>query len=393
MGKFIHTADWQIGMKFKGLKESSRAQMTQDRFEVINQIARLCKDSSENIEFVLICGDLFDNADLEASTVEKTCRNIGKIPVPVYVLAGNHEWGSFKNILETDTFLNSKPANLVVLEPGLVKVNDTTEIFALPMRSKIVTQPFKDYENLPRTPGIKRILAMHGNVDAVIDMSERSSGNASAPIKMSELLELLNSGQVDYVALGDRHSTTDVESHPNPIKAESSGRVFYSGAPEPTDFDEENQRNVLIVDLAGQRPSVKPKEVGKWRFARVGKPSAPIDLESRDEIDILLSSWQEQEGPTVCVKIYCNKYYNYEDDLYFKNRMAEFDSNDFAYFQESQRNTEFVQKINFDFTDPNPLGLSGFLFDSYTELREKVATGDEVAARALELFVKFGGKN
>jgi DNA repair exonuclease SbcCD nuclease subunit len=392
VSKFIHTADWQIGMKFNGLKPSSRDQMKSDRFEVINQIASVCNNSEGEVEFVLICGDLFDNADLETNLIEKTCRNIGKIPVPVYVLAGNHEWGGFKNILQTETFLKMKPANLVVLEPGLVKVNDTTEIFALPMRSKIVTDPFKDYENLPRTPGVKRVLAMHGSVDSVIDLAERGSGNSSAPIKKSELLELLNSGHVDYVALGDRHSTTDVESHPASLKPESSGRVFYSGAPEPTDFDEENQRNILFVDLDGNLPSVKAIEVGKWRFARVGKPKAPLDLESREDIDRLLNSWRDQEGQTVCVKLYCNKYYSYEDDLYFKTRIADFDLNDFAFFQESRNKAEFVPKIHFDFNDPNPLGLTGFLLDTFSELRQKVAIGDDTAARALELFVKFGSK-
>ena len=44
-----------------------------------------------------------------------------------------------------------------------------------------------------------------------------------------------------YVALGDRHSTTEVGG---------TGRIWYSGAPEPTAYDEIDPGNVLIVDLS-----------------------------------------------------------------------------------------------------------------------------------------------
>ena len=44
-----------------------------------------------------------------------------------------------------------------------------------------------------------------------------------------------------YVALGDRHSTTNVGT---------TGRVYYAGAPEPTDYDETDPGNVLIATLA-----------------------------------------------------------------------------------------------------------------------------------------------
>ena len=33
--KFIHSADWQIGMTFLGFKEKSRSAMEDDRIEVI----------------------------------------------------------------------------------------------------------------------------------------------------------------------------------------------------------------------------------------------------------------------------------------------------------------------------------------------------------------------
>ena len=52
--------------------------------------------------------------------------------------------------------------------------------------------------------------------------------------------ERISAGLVHYVALGDRHSTTNVGS---------TGRIYYSGAPEPTDYDETEPGNVLVVTL------------------------------------------------------------------------------------------------------------------------------------------------
>jgi hypothetical protein len=64
---------------------------------------------------------------------------------------------------------------------------------------------------------------------------------------------------VHYVALGDRHSTTEVGA---------TGRIWYSGAPEPTAYDEIDPGNVLIVDLSPDSVSVERHRVGTWRFVR-----------------------------------------------------------------------------------------------------------------------------
>ena len=62
-----------------------------------------------------------------------------------------------------------------------------------------------------------------------------------------------------YVALGDRHSTTEVGG---------TGRIWYSGTPEPTAYDEIDPGNVLIVDLTADSVSVERHHVGTWRFVR-----------------------------------------------------------------------------------------------------------------------------
>ena len=66
-----------------------------------------------------------------------------------------------------------------------------------------------------------------------------------------------------YVALGDKHSRTQVGD---------TGRVWYSGSPEVTNYDdiEPDPGHVLVVDIDEadpQRPvTVEPRRVGRWRF-------------------------------------------------------------------------------------------------------------------------------
>lgn len=389
MANFIHTSDWQIGMPFKGLKESSRARMADDRIDVIKSIEKLIKNGDEPIEFVLVCGDLFDSYNPPAALIEKTKRAIEFVTVPVYVISGNHEWGEFQNVFDSEAFKSRMPKNLVILEPGLTRVNDSTEIYALPLKAKHgLEDPFSDYNPMPRTPGVKRILAMHGQLDGMIDLKDVETGTASSQIKLARLIEMLDKGEVDYVALGDRHTTTDVENL-GPLTRSSNGRVFYSGAPEPTGYREENQRNVLVVDLSGDEPKVKPREVGKWRFATIGTPQNPIELKSRAEIDDLLDKWQAEESQTTCVKLYCNKYFGVEDDWHLKRRLVALDSDDFAFFRESKRNSEFVQKVELNIEDENPIGLSGFLLDASKELQSAAKSGDELASQALEILAEL----
>lgn len=65
------------------------------------------------------------------------------------------------------------------------------------------------------------------------------------------------------MALGDKHSLTNVGA---------SGRLWYSGSPEVTNFDdvEADPGHVLVVDIdesIPERPvAVEPRHIGRWRF-------------------------------------------------------------------------------------------------------------------------------
>lgn len=103
-----------------------------------------------------------------------------------------------------------------------------------------------------------RIVVGHGAVDILVPDKDRAS-----LIGLAALEAALDRGAVHYVALGDKHSVFEVGS---------SGRVWYSGAPEVTNFDdvEPDPGNVLVVDIdesdTGRPVRVDPRRVGTWRF-------------------------------------------------------------------------------------------------------------------------------
>jgi hypothetical protein len=71
---------------------------------------------------------------------------------------------------------------------------------------------------------------------------------------------VIAAGCAHYLALGDRHSVTEVGG---------SGRIWYAGTPEPTGFDEEAPGEVLVVTLGRDDIEVRRRRVGRWTFRRL----------------------------------------------------------------------------------------------------------------------------
>ena len=117
--------------------------------------------------------------------------------------------------------------------------------------------------------GPLRILAAHGGVDALTPDRRDASLLPLAPIEQA-----IAQDRIHYAALGDRHSLTCVGA---------TGRIWYAGAPEPTDFDEREPGFALVVELDRDGARAEPHHVGTWRFAR----AEPAALDGPDDLDAL----------------------------------------------------------------------------------------------------------
>ena len=384
--KFIHTADWQIGMTFHGFKEKSRIMMEDDRLEVIEAIGKFANNPANGIDFVLVCGDMFETPRISESLVKKTFKKIERIDKSVYVLAGNHEWQGTEFMFTTKFFLENKPANLHVLEAGINPVKELVgvDIVAAPLEGKQdEIDLVKAQLDLLQPSTNIRIFAGHGSIDAIMPAGGRKDLIALAPIEKA-----LADKKIHYVAMGDRHSTT---------KVGDTGLVWYSGAPEPTSFTENDQRNVLTVEInPGSSAKVEKVEVGQWEFIRFGTKFEQHPLRSKQDLDDLEKQIDRIGKPSkTAVKIYLDSVLDFDTDVRRSNLFDEWEEEILARFEVSKSSKGHSVESD-PLNEKAPAGLSGYALSAYEELKESAMGGDEeseIALEALKLLTEFAGDN
>ena len=264
MVRFVHSADWQLGKAPHYLSDEARTRFSAARIDVIGTIGNLAVQ--EHCDFVVVCGDVFESNHIDRQVLVRTLDKMrAAAKVAFYLLPGNHDPLDASSIFRSPTFEEHRPSNVIVLdgtEP--VQAGPGVELIAAPWSNK---RPLTDLlgdacEGLEPTDAL-RVVCGHGAVDAM-----RPQTNDPAHISLERLEEWIESGVIHYVALGDRHSTTDIGS---------TGRVWYSGAPEPTNFDETEPGNVLSVENSDGSRSRNDKRTTKRRASK----SCPLDSSQR----------------------------------------------------------------------------------------------------------------
>ena len=255
--RFVHTADWQLGMTRHFLAGEAQPQYSAARRDAVAGLGPLA--AASGAEFVVVAGDVFEDNQLAPKVISQSLEAMRAIGIPVYLLPGNHDPLDASSVYTSALFTAECPANVHVLDKaGVHEVRPGLQIVAAPWRSK---RPTTDLvadvlEGLP-ADGVTRVLVAHGGVDVLDPDPTKPS-----LIRLAGLEDALARGAVHYVALGDKHSLTEVGS---------TGRVWYSGSPEVTNYDdvEADPGHVLIVDVDEADPQ-RPVSVE----ARKGWPLA-----------------------------------------------------------------------------------------------------------------------
>ena len=269
MARFVHAADLQLGKASHFLGPEARPRYAQARLDSIDAIARVVRE--QGADFVVVAGDVFDSNDVDRrQVVGRALDALGAIGVPVFLLPGNHDHLGLRSVWHS--VAAAAPSNVVVLdttEPRLAIPG--VEVVGAPWDTK---RPLSDLaadalRDLSPNPDVRRVLVAHGVVDELFPVADRID---QALVALAGLEAAVAERQVHYVALGDRHSVTSVGS---------TGRVWYSGAPEPTAWDETQPGHVLVVDL-GDEVRVTPHPVATWKF-----DTCEVSLDSQADIDDL----------------------------------------------------------------------------------------------------------
>jgi DNA repair exonuclease SbcCD nuclease subunit len=287
--RFVHTADWQLGMTRYFLNGEAQPRYSAARRDVVAGLRGLTADTGA--EFVVVAGDVFEHNQLAPRDISLSLEAMRAIGVPVYLLPGNHDPLDASSVYTSPLFAAECPDNVTVLDrPGVYEVRPGLQLVAAPWTSKA---PCEDpvasvLDDLP-ADGVARIVVGHGGVDIFVPDKDRPS-----LIRLAALEAAIARGAVHYVALGDKHSRMQVGS---------TGRIWYSGSPEVTNYDdiETDPGHVLVVDLdevdSGTPVRVEPHKVGRWRFVTLRRA---VD-NSRDiaDLDLNLDLMPDKERTVV----------------------------------------------------------------------------------------------
>src|SRR5271170_7372102 len=88
--RFLHTADWQLGLKLAFVAGDAGAVARFQRFEVVRRLADLAKERA--VDAVVVAGDVFDDNAVGEDSLQRARDALAPFaPIPVLLLPGNHD--------------------------------------------------------------------------------------------------------------------------------------------------------------------------------------------------------------------------------------------------------------------------------------------------------------
>jgi DNA repair exonuclease SbcCD nuclease subunit len=274
------------------------------------------------------------------------------------------------------TFLEQKPAHVHVIEDTTpIRVDEGIEIVGIPWTSK---RPMQDLValmtgKLEPVVDALRICVAHGMVDSF-------SPNPDDPalISLHAAEEAISQSKIQYLAIGDRHSLTEVGD---------SGRIWYAGTPESTDYNEVKSGFALVATIEEGNITTKEAHTGRWKFIERER----VDLNTKEDIEALrgwLEKLEDKERTVVKLHLVGTLSLSFHSELeallsHVQEILAavEMRTDDLAVLPEDA-----------DFMD---LGFSGFADCTVEKLRSNVEESGPNSAtsrNALALLVRLAGR-
>lgn len=326
--KLLHTSDWHLGRALYNRKRY-------DEYEAfLNWLAGLIE--SENIDVLLIAGDIFDNSTPGNYAQELyyrfLCRVASSANRHVVVIAGNHDSPSFLNApKELLKFLNihvvgyatGDPADEIIVltgadhKPGLI-------VCAIPylrdrdIRIAEAGETIADKER-------KIVDGIKNHYRLVCDAARQKQAQLDRPVPIVATGHLFAAGGqtmegdgvrelyigslaqvkkdvfpdcIDYLALGHLHV---------PQRIGGSDFFRYSGSPLPIGFGEAKQeKSVIVVEFSDQTPVVQSIVVPRFQELQTLRGDWPTIVRNLDDLKSKNSAaWLEiiYEGEEIAANI------------------------------------------------------------------------------------------
>lgn len=239
--RILHTADWHLGKENTYLGAFSGER----KYEVLAAAKRaiaLCEE--ENVDIMLVAGDIFDNNRIEDKMVDEIIEAFGQLTRTKVVIAlGNHDPltadSPFKNRrLSANTFV--LPENDYVLDFDSIgcRVYGSSfgSVYKTGSERFFITPPADDKINL---------MVLHGETRADLSSPYRSITKT-----------FIEESNMDYIALGHNHKRSEI------VKLGST-RFAYCGCIEGQGYDEDGEKGVYLGDVSKMSADLKFVPIAK----------------------------------------------------------------------------------------------------------------------------------
>lgn len=272
MVRFLHTADWQIGMKAAFAGEKAEA-LRQARLDAGNSAVAVA--TGHNVDFVLIAGDLFENNAVSPVAVQRTIEVLSKAPCPVFVLPGNHDPLRPGSAYHLPAWERAAPKVTVLRTCEPLPVGEAV-LYPCPLTEKSGRRDPTEW--IPAQGDGIRIGVAHGSLRVPERFQEEDF-----PISLTAASD----HGLDYLALGHWHSRFEWADERGVV------RTVYPGTPEPAAFDERDSGTVSIVEIEarGAAPRLLTVPTGKLRWT-----ARECELTTLEEAEALVAELQRWEA-------------------------------------------------------------------------------------------------
>ena len=278
MLKLLHLADVHLGKPFQmlGVQGAAQRRALEETFVRAVDLA-----IAKQVQVVLIAGDLFDSPRPSPALVELAERELRRLDdrgIWVGLVAGNHD--------AAPDGLVGGSHRLREAGPHVVLFGRAVESHTVPALDLTITGCSAD-PGTPASPlsGWPRQRSTRFTVGVTHGSAYRGGQvEGSAAMHPQEIRDL----GLDYLALGDWHSASEVAPPPAP--------AWYAGSPELLAYDQEGAGHVLMIEIAAPgRAAVTPVRIGRRQYKRL-----EIDAGTTDEAGLRRALEEAGDSEAVC---------------------------------------------------------------------------------------------
>ena len=221
MISFIHGADFHLDSPFSALPPEHAAQRRAEQRALFASLAQLAED----VDLVLLSGDLFDGEQVYPETVECMQQTFARIRAPIFIAPGNHDWLSRHSPYRQANW----PEHVHIFETEsitavtLPRLNCT--VYGAGFLSSECHRSLLEGFCAPED-GQYHLMVLHGEVGNGVGVYD--------PITKEEIA----ASGLDYLALGHIHQSGGLQQ---------AGKTAYAwpGCPQGRGFDETGDKGVF----------------------------------------------------------------------------------------------------------------------------------------------------